>query len=208
MSLNYLFDGTNTDSILGQARNFTLEEIREINSETYMSGVPGMANPRTIEAMNKMSVERWKDPMNEFLSVTYNMTAEHLLRQMENAFLPYKQTRLYTEMRDHIVEFLNNHREGHFKLAYENYVVEHQKPFTMATDAYACYLKDALEAFTVYRRERRISAYVEYWESIEDGAKRIDRKKVTENEIGEDMFTKEIEVMAVCTCTCTSLQTV
>ncbi|OJD21537.1 hypothetical protein ACJ73_07124 [Blastomyces percursus] len=40
----------------GPVKIFALEEIRDISSDTYASGVPGLANPYAVEEMNKLSV--------------------------------------------------------------------------------------------------------------------------------------------------------
>ncbi|KAF3491336.1 dynamin family protein [Arthroderma uncinatum] len=68
------------DCFARPAKTFTLEEIRNVNTDTYVSGVPGLGNPHAVEAINKISVSHWSDPMKTFL----NVTVEHFEQAEEH----------------------------------------------------------------------------------------------------------------------------
>lgn len=182
---------------------FDLANIREINRDTYVAGIPGLVNPKAIEAMNKLSVEHWKLPMKEFLTVTRQMLQVVLLQQLDNVFAHYQQTALYLELRRIIVRFLDEAYELHCVHAEENYHIEHSKPFTMATQQLENAHEYCLSALKSRRRIGRVNLFLELQqalneqEEMEDDAKRAAAAKVTDDDIGPDDFAKEVEIMAV-----------
>ncbi|PGH17381.1 hypothetical protein AJ80_04837 [Polytolypa hystricis UAMH7299] len=177
------------------ARTFELEEIREMNSNTYTSGVPGLADPQTIERMNRISVDHWKGPLDEFLRATYERMGEFLVEQLEVVFLPYQRTELYKRLDSIIHEFLGSIRKGHEQAAEEAYKVECANPFTIAVSTYRRAQKEALDMFRTGRHIKRVRAFLESYESV-NGQRKLDPSKITEADIGEDEFSKEIEIMA------------
>lgn len=182
---------------------FDLANIREINRDTYVAGIPGLVNPKAIENMNQMSVEHWKWPMKEFLTVTSQMLKTVLLQQLENVFVHYQQTALYSELKRIIVGFLERAYEEHCVHAEENYHIEHSKPFTMATGALERAHEQFRDALKARRRTGRVNLFVELQQALteqdelDDDGKRAAAAKVTDADIGDDDFAKEVEIMAV-----------
>ena len=86
-----------------------------MNDDTYVSGIPGLVNPQTIERMNRLSVTHWKGPMEEFLSITYDMVLRVLLEQLDMVFLQYQQTALYGKLRAIVLSFMDCIRQQHFQ---------------------------------------------------------------------------------------------
>lgn len=176
-------------------RIFSLDEIRNINTDTYVSGVPGLGNPHAVETMNRLSVMHWKEPMEKFLNITYDLMHAILLEEVEVVFAPYQQTALYGRLQEILVNFLSSIRGEHFRQAYENYEIECVKPFTLATGVFRRAQKEAHEYLFTRRHKARALRYAE--EMAENLNKRVDPAKVTEEELGPDDYVKEFEIMAV-----------
>ncbi|KAL1960290.1 hypothetical protein VTO42DRAFT_8250 [Malbranchea cinnamomea] len=180
------------------ARTFYLEEIREINQDTYRSGVPGLGNPQAVEMLNQMSVVHWKEPMEKFLNVIYSEIYQVLMDELDKSFIEWNQTRLYSELQSAIHEFLESIRLDHLQHSLENYNVECLKPFTLATTTFQRVQKEALDFLLARRHEVRTRMYIEAIEQLaENNGRQINSSKVTEADMGPDEFRKEIEIMAV-----------
>jgi hypothetical protein len=172
-----------------------------MNDDTYVSGIPGLVNPQTIERMNRLSVMHWKGPMEEFLSITYDMMLQVLMEQLDSVFLQYQQTALYGKLKVIILSFMDCIRQQHFQLAYENYEIECMKPFTMATTALQRAQREALDYITTRRHEARVKQFLEDAEALGfPNWTKKDATRITESDIGVDEFAREVEVMAVSVC--------
>ncbi|KAK2761761.1 hypothetical protein FQN54_001589 [Arachnomyces sp. PD_36] len=184
------------------AMAFDLANIREINRDTYVAGIPGLVNPKAIEKMNRMSVQHWDGPMREFLATTHKMLQSVLLEQLGEVFGHYKQTALYSELKRIIVAFLDQAHSDHCSHADENYHIEHSKPFTMATASLERAHEQYLEALKARRRTGRVHLFLDLQRSLndeeawEDDQKRAAAAKITDADIGPDDFSKEVEIMA------------
>ncbi|KAF3892774.1 Dynamin GTPase [Trichophyton interdigitale] len=182
------------------AKSFTLPEIRNINADTYASGVPGLGNPHAVEALNRISVSHWEDPMKTFLLVTYSLMAEVLLNEMRYVFGQYEQTALFEELKVIIVEFLESIRIEHFHQAELVFNIECLKPFTMANDLFRRGQEEAYEYFFHKRYEARVAQYARLIDAQQQQTTgrslRTDLSKVTEKELGPDEFAKELEIMS------------
>ena len=162
-------------------------------------------NPKAIEKMNSMSVEHWKHPMQEFLTVTHEMLEVVLLQQLDTVFSHYKQTGLYSELRRVLKEFLHHASNEHCRHADENYNIEHAKPFTMATDALEMACGNILIELKDRRNGGRVNTFLDQKQALDpeagelsDGSRKTAAAKLTEADIGPDEFAKEVEIMAVC----------
>ncbi|EZF70187.1 hypothetical protein H105_07475 [Trichophyton soudanense CBS 452.61] len=182
------------------AKSFTLPEVRNINADTYASGVPGLGNPHAVEALNRISVSHWEDPMKMFLLVTYRLMAGVLLHEMRYVFGQYEQTALFEELKVIIMEFLESIRIEHFHQAESVFNIECLKPFTMANDLFRRGQEEAYGYFFHKRYEARVTQYVKLIDAQQQQTtgkpSRTDPSKVTEKELGPDEFAKELEIMS------------
>ncbi|EEP76383.1 predicted protein [Uncinocarpus reesii 1704] len=176
-------------------RVFSPKDIRDINTDTYASGVPGLGNPQAVETLNRLSVAHWLTPMQTFLSATYSMIARVLMHEIENVFGQYQRTALYGALKAMILEFLDSIQKEHFRQAQENYDIECSKPFTLATMTFSKAQKEAIDMFFTKRNAARLREYMRRFEEI--NGKSCNPKMVTQVELGSDGFSKEVEIMAV-----------
>ncbi|EAS35952.3 dynamin family protein [Coccidioides immitis RS] len=174
-------------------RSFTPQQIRDINADTYASGIPGLGNPQAVETMNRLSVAHWLDPMRTFLSETYNMVSCVLMQELDNVFGQYRQTALYPALKAVIFEFLEAIRGEHYRQADENYNIECSKPFTLATEAFSKVQDEALEMLS---RKRFLLRRREYLAQLEAIGKACNPNTITQADLGTDSFMKEIEIAA------------
>lgn len=140
--------------------------------------------------------------MEKFLHVTYAEIYKVLHDEIDKVFIEYSRTNLYNELQSIVYDFLESIREDHLKAATENFNVECQKPFTMATTNFQRAQKEALIFLTAVRRGWRVKMYIEKVEeraenSGSGGGRAIQPGKVTDVELGPDEFSKEIEIMSV-----------
>ncbi|OJD16273.1 hypothetical protein AJ78_03564 [Emergomyces pasteurianus Ep9510] len=179
----------------GPVKVFALEEIREISNETYTSGVPGLSNPHVVETMNKLSIMHWDQPMVAFLSATYELMENFLMDKLDDVFASYKRTALYGKLREIIPNFLQALREPHIRLADEFYQVERMKPFTMAAATFQGAQRDAYDTLKPKRQESRVTRFLEV--EYKESGKRLDPSGISDIQMGEDEYAKEVENMAV-----------
>lgn len=186
----------------GPAKNFTWEEIREINRDSYSTGIPGQTDPKAIEMMNKISVQHWDRPMMVFLNVSHRLLKDTLMQQVQYVFSQYQQTALYRELERIITGYLQELSNEHLRHAKEIYNIERHKPFTKATSTLTQVTKEVLEQFVAARRQARAKLYlrIHYGSAPPDDPKRnAEIKKLinNESEMGSDEFAQEIQMMAV-----------
>ncbi|PGH13317.1 hypothetical protein AJ79_03733 [Helicocarpus griseus UAMH5409] len=175
----------------GPVKVFTLEEIREISTDTYASGVPGLVNPFAVETMNKRSVMHWDQPMEEFLAATYDLMQCFLLEKLDQIFSTYQRTALYGKLMDIILSFLRRLKHEHMLFTTESYQVERTKPFTLAKATFQRAQKEAHDVLKAKRQQCRVARFLE-----ERGDTINGKKDITDAEMGEDEFSREIEIMA------------
>ncbi|KAI2402087.1 hypothetical protein LOZ67_000843 [Ophidiomyces ophidiicola] len=176
------------------AKIFTPEDIRNINIDTYASGVPGLGNPQAVEEINRLSVKHWLDPMRTFLSATYNMMVEVLIEEVDIVFGQYQQTVLYVALKAIMMEFLDSIKVEHYRQATEIYDIECSKPFTLAEANFSKAQKETLDVFCSKRRSLRTRAYAQKMGELT--GKPYNEKSISPMDLGSDSFQKEMEIMA------------
>lgn len=188
------------EAVRRPAKTFTLEEIREINQDSYSAGIPDQTDPKAIEIMNQLSVVHWHVPMDVFLDATHRLVREMLLRQLEGVFVQYYQTSLFREVKRIILSYLHDLRREHFEHAKENYNIEWNKPFTMATTELDLATKTAHAYFSKRRHEARAKNYLKLQGKLPEDRRpqEAELRKLTTAELGPDSFSQEMKMMAVC----------
>ncbi|KAI9926844.1 hypothetical protein AWENTII_011479 [Aspergillus wentii] len=192
------YSTTHFERFNAPAKMFTWDEIKEINEDSYRAGLPDLTDPKAIEIMNQHSVKHWDEPMVTFLNATHKLVRDMLLRQLEEVFTEYYQTSLYRELKRIIDVNLQSIRKDHFGHAQENYNIEYNKPFTMATSALEEATKVNHDKISASRLGARARRYLQLQAKYSDGDARfeIERKKLTSTELGADKFAQEVKMMA------------
>ncbi|KAL2821993.1 P-loop containing nucleoside triphosphate hydrolase protein [Aspergillus granulosus] len=186
------------DRFTGSAKEFTWEEIRDINKESASAGIPQQINPKAIDCMNKMCVVHWRDPMMVFINASHRLVKETLLRELKDVFVQYLQTELYRELRRIIEGYLKKLRAEHIIHVDEIYTIEHQRPFTMAKSALDKETNAANDYFARRRFEARANHFLDLQQRYPRGDPRRanEMKKLGMEELGVDIFTLEVKMMA------------
>lgn len=190
---------THFENFMTPAKEFTWEEIRDINKDSASAGIPQQINPKAIDFLNQVSVVHWKQPMIAFIDTSHQLVRDTLLRELNNVFIQYNQTGLFRELEKTIRSYLKKLRAEHLAHAEEIYQIEHEKPFTMATTA----LDQATAAAYTNLESRRFDARANHYLSlfhkfpIGDPRRENEKKKLGNAELGADKFTLEVKMMAV-----------
>lgn len=181
------------------ARMFTWEGIREINEDSYRAGIPDQTDPKAIEIMNQLSVEHWHKPMNVFLNATHRLVRDMLIQQLESVFSQYHRTSLFRELTRIIDGYLHTLKQEHYQHAFENFNIEKHKPFSMSQFALEHARMSAYSYLSSRRQLERAHKYLDMQDRLprEDPRRDAEIRKLTEAELGVDMFTQEIKMMAV-----------
>ncbi|KKK15836.1 hypothetical protein ARAM_004549 [Aspergillus rambellii] len=178
-------------------KTFSWEEIRDIRLDSYSAGIPGQTNPKSIETMNRMSVEHWKDPMLKFIYATHRLVKETLLTEVERTFLQYHQTGLYRELKRIIENYTQRLRADHIAHADEIFDIEHHKPFTMASTALELATQAAYKYLDGRRAEARAACLfdLQHKPAAGDPRREAEIKKIVAD-LGADNFSQEVRMMA------------
>ncbi|EFE31067.1 dynamin GTPase, putative [Trichophyton benhamiae CBS 112371] len=184
---------------VGDLSNGSTPDVSEFKVHGHFDHFP--RNPHAVEALNRISVSHWEDPMKTFLLVTYRLMAGVLLNEMRYVFGQYEQTALFEELKVIIMGFLESIRIEHFQQAESVFNIECLKPFTMANDLFRRGQEEAYGYFFHKRYEARVSQYTKLIDAQQQQttgrSSRTDLSKVTEKELGPDEFAKELEIMSV-----------
>jgi hypothetical protein len=187
------------DRFTSSAKEFSWEESRDINRESASAGIPQQINPKAIDAMNQMSVMYWQEPMVAFIDASHRLVKEALLRELKEVFAQYHQTELYRELRRIIETYLEKLRKEHGAHVQEIFNIEHQRPFTMAKSALDQETNAAHDLFVGRRFEARANHFLDLQQKYIRGDPRRtnEMKKLGVDELGVDLFTLEVKMMAV-----------
>jgi hypothetical protein len=113
-------------------KTFTLDEIREINSDAQGVGILTGYAEKAIERMNQRSVQHWETLMKEFLTATERHLKKMVLAEFDKVFADkYRRTPLYTQGRDVINKYLGAAVEEQRKFAARALRIEKLRPCTM-----------------------------------------------------------------------------
>lgn len=188
------------NDFISPAKVFTWEGIRDINKDSAIAGLPQQINPKAVDCMNQLSVLHWKDPMAVFINASHQLVKDKLLYELERVFVQYTQTSLFRELEKIIKSYLRKLRIEHHAHVEELYKIECEKPFTMASSA----LRQATVNAQQHLEQRRFEARANYYLDLlgkhdrDDPRRESERKKLGINELGPDVFIREVEMMAVC----------
>jgi hypothetical protein len=181
------------------ARIFKLEETREINEDSYRSGIPDQTDPKAIEIMNQMSVSHWDRALDIFLAATHKLVKDTLMEQLCDVFSHYRQTSIYKELVRIINQYLEMLLDEHSKHTQENYNIEYNKPFTMATSSLQQMREEILHYLIIRRRRAKARYFLELHGGLplDEQKREAEIRKVTDTDLGHDDYEQELKMMAV-----------
>ncbi|OJI98433.1 hypothetical protein ASPVEDRAFT_59799 [Aspergillus versicolor CBS 583.65] len=190
---------THFDNFMKPAKEFSWEEIRDINKDSASAGIPQQINPKAIDFLNQVSVVHWKQPMIVFIDASHQLVRDTLLRELNNVFIQYNQTGLFRELERIIRSYLKKLRAEHLAHAEEIYSIEYEKPFTMATTALDQATAIAYKHLESRRFDARANHYLDLFNKypIGDPRRESEKKKIGNAELGADKFTLEVRMMAI-----------
>ncbi|KAJ5216073.1 uncharacterized protein N7498_002480 [Penicillium cinerascens] len=175
---------------------FTLESIRRIKEESHRAGIPNQVDPTAIEKLNKESVKNWIVLANAFVFATHGIVQRVLINTLDDVIAQYRQTGLYRELYRVITTFLLRLRSEYLHDVKTHYQIESDNPFTMAQDQHKAASLEALAKLTRARRASRVRTWRTLRGYATDEESRL--SKVTDEELGPDQFSQELEMMASC----------
>lgn len=182
------------------ANQFTLEEVRSIKDD-YV-GLPDGVNPKSREKMIRKSLKCWDTPLNQFLDSTEKLCQEMITETIANIFGCWESTQLYIRVKAICYSFLGE------VLIYQRQAVKRTQSleFEIIT-AYNSrllnsYCNQARTELGDNRRKQRADDFVERQESrtskFSTGPARDEKvAKITDQQLGPDPFSLEVELMAV-----------
>ena len=180
---------------------FRLQEIRNTVRKISSSGLPNSSDPRAEDYMIGQSTESWESALNEFLDAIKRMLHEAVNEVVEELFNKWNSTSLPEEVRqvvqDQLTLMLNANKEHSLQVLH----AERLKPMTKHEKVLAFLIKEELGLLEVSRKNARAKAYVNEKENIlgrrTEGPEREKKvQAVKDQELGEDPFKAELDVMA------------
>lgn len=179
-------------------RPLTLEEIRGTKEQYHRAGIPNQIDPRAIVALNQKSVMHWGDLANTFVAAVHGVVRGVLTTTLDEIVAQYRQTNLYRELHRIINEFLAQLGRDYLDSALAHFCIEYDTPFTMAREQHRQAKQLALEVLSHSRTQYRARCWRTLRGYSDDDTK---HSKPSLEELGEDPFAQEIEMMAVRICT-------
>jgi hypothetical protein len=182
------------------AHHFTLKGLSDIKIRSNTVGVPNQLDPRAIENLNKKSVEHWGKLTHTFIKALHGLVQEVLLSALHEEFNQYHQTGLYQELDRILKGYLITIQDAHLEYAQDYWRSENQQPFTMAQGQHQSLMKQALETLKARRFSARATAWLKVrgWDMSDEKLLADKKNKITQEELGADRYSQEIEMMAVC----------
>lgn len=181
------------------AKAFSLDQIRETLRSISTSGIPNTVDPRATDHIILEAVENWTIPVGNFLKHTENALKQEMDMLLEIILEPWQATALYKEAKTSV----NLYVLGKMQLLRNkvNRMVDAEllKPMTFNVEALQHYKIEEWNFLCEKRRQKMAKEFLIAEEKIYDRDVRemsARLKKVTDEQIGPDLWAKETEVMA------------
>ena len=190
------------DIFLGAGKNFmTIDQIRKVIRMHELPGHPDHIDDRAKEDICLRTVRPWSGPLECLAQHTFIMLQEAIIAVLDRKLGHYKQTQLYRASKQHVIEFLAQHKVEQRQRLREFYDLETYTMFTINHSAFEIYKAEELKILLEKRRERRVRCYVikqaqmaKKLHTVESRAKA--EKAVTDDQLRRDPFHNEIELAA------------
>ena len=183
------------------AKRFTLQGIRSIIQDAYI-GVSGSVDPKATERMSNLSAEHWAKPLNQFLEHTEMLCQRLVHDRVTMALGTWQKSRIYEEVLNICSTFLRD--AMHQQRAYANRALKLElfQPITLNKEAMDQARQKQLAYLQGLRREYRAVLHLDDVEKksgkTTSGQTRIDKvSKITEDQLGPDEWSQEVQAMAV-----------
>ena len=185
----------------GYAKDWRLEEVREIQNKARTSGIPSVMDPRADEELISKAMAGWKEPLQDFLDQVNNHLDGHIEQLIAQAFQDWSQTALYAAVQETVSDYLRQILSWHGDNALRFLESEFYKPLTFDEEILEYRRHKELETIASQRRSFRAKALLTYRESFTGkqsvGPERLKKlNALQEGELGPDPFKDQVETMA------------
>lgn len=189
---------------LATKKTFRLLEVRETLSKLTASNVPGEVDPLAVDHLRKQTLSGWEVPMLEFINSVHQEIQNTLDQQLEEACAQWLNTAFFSEAKKIVKSFVANAIHSQLQYAKRALDLEQRKPLTLNTEGFKQHHDKELSVLLEGRTTQRL---LEKLEDTDRAAGKImadpvERKKKAKNdmkarnELGDDPFKDEIQVMA------------
>ena len=182
-------------------KQFGLDEIRSILQNHYI-GLPGETDPKATEQMIQLSMAHWEQPVNQFIKRTGELCQDMIHERVLSVFGHRQNTQFYSELTGICGTFLSKAIDDQLMLVKQILSWEQKKPKTLNEVAIEVAKNKHIEYLQKKRREVRAKAWLDQEEEKSGkqttGLARTDKMaKVTDAQLGPDLYSLEIKAMGV-----------
>ena len=183
------------------AKRFTVQGIRSMIQDAYI-GLSGSVDPKAIERMSKLSAEHWTKPLSTFLECTEIMCQRLVHDRITLALGTWRESMIYKEVLNICSTFLQEAMHQQREHANRTLRLELFQPITLNNEVMEQVRQKSLLYLQERRRESRAAIHLDDMEKksgkVASGQSRNDKiSKVTEDQLGPDEWSQEIQAMAV-----------
>ncbi|KAI9794608.1 MAG: hypothetical protein M1816_004495 [Peltula sp. TS41687] len=185
----------------GLAKRFTVMELRNRISRYCSNAMSNLINPEAIFELCHLSILHWEQILRIFLDLTASMIRQEIFDRLQDVFDVYKQTGLYGELVAAIDGLLSEASDQMRDSVGALYQGEVFKPAILDDEALEHTSREFAISLKRARRDQRVNLYLDKQEK-QTGKPTVDQERinkaarVTDDQLGVDPFTKEVEVMA------------
>lgn len=196
-----MYGSTNSSLDRRFARRFGLNEIRGMIQDAYI-GLPGEIHPEATERMIRLSLASWEEPVDRFLDLTEEICQDMINEQVAKIFRCWESTQVYNRILG-ICELFLKEALNHQRRVVER--AQHLELHTITTlnvetlswhcDKAHLEIKDARKkarANELLKKQELKSAKI-----LTGTAREEQLAKITDTQLGPDIFFKEVELMGV-----------
>lgn len=183
-------------------KSFGLLDIRDTLGELTNSNVPNEIDPRAVDHLRSVAAADWYLPMEAFLKDVANVLLSKLQNVLGEVCVKWLNTEFHREASKIVSEFATSVMGEQKSFAKRALALEHHKPMTMNEKAIMVETAAILEQLTEARQQKRALEYISYLDESsgkvtpsQERVRKAKDKKIRD-EIGEDPFKVELDVMA------------
>ena len=186
---------------------FKLEDVKSIIQAAYTGGIPSLVHPKAIEEMIKLSISRWDTILADFLQSTQHHLEEMVRTLAANTFHGRVKTKFLDELSNFIDAYFTDLFERHKDLCGILLRLESKEPRTLNEEALAVARNNAMlllgDNFRLQRAHDGLDAIEKRNGKFTTGDARDEKAaKVTDNQLGPDIYDLELHAMAVSSLSC------
>ena len=183
------------------SKRFSLLEVQSHLQDAY-NGLSNLIDPRAVEKMIILSMEHWQDPLDRFLASTRELCERMVFEQVQMVYGKYFETEYFEAIRMICEKFFTKAFSEQRDILQRVLKWEQTRPKTCNDEAINLAQAKALSLLQSRRREIRASAFLDELEArtgkSTSGQARAEKlTRITDDQLGQDPYKKEIEAMTV-----------